>query len=213
MAVRPLRTAPSALVLVLLAVTGCAAGTPVEDGADRPAVAAPSAGPPSPDLEAGARIEGVRTYPYTPPDHQAADIDYAQSPPVGGTHWPPSAEGVTGWLTCGVYESSVPDEFAVHSMEHGAVWLTYAPGADATALEELAQVQPDYVLVSPYPRQEGYAATTYGAQLFVDSPDDPRLEQFVRAYAGGPQGREPGAPCTGGSTPQQAQEALEAVSD
>ena len=132
---------------------------------------------PSPDVAAGAAIAGVQTFPYVAPDHQARDFDYPQSPPVGGDHWPPSAGGVTGWLTCGTFDTQVPDEFAVHSMEHGAVWLTYRPGEDAAGLAALAALQPDYVLVSPYAGQSGaYGASTWGAQLFVDSPEDPRLE-------------------------------------
>lgn len=193
-----------AAATVLLA--GCSAGTSAE-GQQGPAVSRPS-----PDVAAGAAIAGVQTFPYVAPDHQARDVDYPQSPPVGGDHWPPSAGGVTGWLTCGTYDAQVPDEFAVHSMEHGAVWLTYRPGQDAAGLAALAALQPDYVLVSPYAGQSGaYGASTWGAQLFVDSPEDPRLEQFVRAYAGGPQGREQGAPCTGGSTPEQARAALAAA--
>ncbi|MCW2613102.1 MAG: hypothetical protein JWN08_96 [Frankiales bacterium] len=193
-----------------LLLTGCSAGTAIE-GAQGPGLAKSA-----PDPAAGARIEGVQTFPYVTPDHQAKDYAYPQKPPVGGDHWPPSAGGVTGWLACGRYDREVPDEFAVHSMEHGAVWLTYRPGTPAeqvAVLAELAGVQRDYVLVTPYAGQPGaFGATTWGAQLFVESPDDPRLEQFVRAFAGGDQGREPGAPCAGGTSPEDAQAALDAVS-
>jgi hypothetical protein len=40
-------------------------------------------------------------------------------------------------------------------------------------------------------------AVTWGAAIEASSGDDPRLAQFVRAYAGGDQGGEPGAPCRG----------------
>ena len=182
----------------LLLLTGCSAGSD-----------------PAPAPAAGGEIAGVVTYPYVAPDHQARDDDYPQSPPVGGDHWPPQAGGVTGWLDCGVYNRTVPDEFAVHSMEHGAVWLTYRPGAaaaDVAALTELAGINGDYVLVTPYEGQEGaFAASTWGAQLFTETAGDPRLAQFVRQYAGGGQGREQGAPCAGGTSPDDAQAALDAV--
>ena len=195
----------SACVAAVL-LTGCSAGTAVQ-GQTGPSVAKPS-----PDLGAGARIDGVQVFPYALPKHRTADVTYPQAPPVVGDHWPANADGVTGWLTCGTYTDPVTDEFAVHSLEHGAVWLTYQPGQDPAPLAAVAALQPDYVLVSPYPGQRGaYGATTWGAQLFVDRPDDPRLAQFVRAYAGGGQGREQGAPCTGGSTPAQASRALAAA--
>ncbi len=41
-------------------------------------------------------------------------------PPVGGEHNPT-------WQTCGIYDQPINNENAVHSMEHGAVWITYRP--------------------------------------------------------------------------------------
>ena len=101
----------------------------------------------------------------------------------------------------------------MHSLEHGAVWLSYAPvlpEAQVDRLAELASKNREYVLVSPL---EGLAtpvvAATWGAKLEVDSADDPRLEQFVEAYAGGDQGGEPGVPCrTNGLSPRQAEALL-----
>ena len=197
-------------VLSVLLLAGCSSGVAV------PGASGPAVGRASPDPAAGARIQGVQSYPYATPAHRTARESYPQSPPVGGDHWPPSGGGATGWLTCGVYDRSVANEFAVHSLEHGAVWLTYRPGttdAQVATFSGLAALQSDYVLVTPYAGQQGaFGATAWGAQLFVDSPDDARLAEFVRAYAGGDQGREGGAPCTGGSSPEQAQAALDAVS-
>ncbi|MPZ29305.1 MAG: DUF3105 domain-containing protein, partial [Micromonosporaceae bacterium] len=42
-------------------------------------------------------------------------------------------------------------------------------------------------------------ASAWGKQLPLDSADDPRLKEFVRTFAQGPQTPEPGAPCTGGA--------------
>lgn len=142
--------------------------------------------------------------------------DYLTTPPAGGKHWPPTdpvAPGVLGWLRCGVYQQPVPSEFAVHSQEHGAVWLTYRPGApapDVATFERLAQRNPAYVIVSPFPGQPGaWTASTWGAQLTVETPDDARLTAFVEAYAGGGQGGEKGADCAGGTLPDVAEAALQ----
>ena len=127
---------------------------------------------------------------------------YPQSPPVGGPH-------SVRWLKCGSYTQPLPKENAVHSIEHGAIWLTYATdatAADTVALGELAKLSPEYVLVSPYAGQDNpVIATTWGLQLRVDSPADPRLVAFVKQYAGGNQGGEPGVGCArGGLTPEEA---------
>jgi hypothetical protein len=158
-------------------------------------------------------INGLETFTEDPkPRHTTARVTYDHTPPAGGPHWPASAGGVNGWLRCGVYTEPVPNEFAVHSEEHGAVWLTYLPDAasgDVARLAALANGN-DYVLVSPYPGQPGaFMASTWGAQLKVDSADDPRLAEFVKAYAGGGQGGEKGADCAHGTLPAAARAALD----
>ena len=148
-------------------------------------------------------------------EHTTEAQEYPDRPPVGGPHWPPQAGGVLGWLRCGVYTEPVPDEFAVHSLEHGAVWLTHLPGAtdeQVAELGELAAARPDYTLVSPYPGQEApFTATAWGAQLGVDDPSDSRLRAFVDRYAAGAQGGEQGADWANGTTPDDARAAIAAA--
>ena len=194
---------PALALAAVLLVPACSAG------ADRP--------------EAPEGIDGLEVFDVaektTAERHTAGPVaSYARTPPAGGVHWPatsPVAPGVLGWLRCGVYAEQPPSEFAVHSQEHGAVWLTYRPGAsaaDVAAFAEHAEVRPDYVIVSPYAGQPGaWTASTWGAQLTTDRPDDARLERFVETYAGGGQGGEKGADCAGGSTPEQARAALAAA--
>jgi hypothetical protein len=126
--------------------------------------------------------------------HTGEPVSYPQTPPVGGPHNPV-------WQNCGFYSEPVRNENAVHSMEHGAVWITYRPdlpGGQVETLRDLAQGR-NYVLVSPYPGLPSpVVASAWGKQLQLDSADDPRLEQFVSAYSQGPQTPEPGATCSGG---------------
>ena len=148
-------------------------------------------------------ISGVVVYPGLAHKHlYGKHITYPQTPPVGGEHSP-------YYLDCKVYTSAVPNEFAVHSMEHGAVWLTYSPdvpAADVNALVALSKVRSDYVIVSPYPGQPApIIATAWGLQLTATSASDPRVSAFVHQYVGGGQGGEPGVQCAGGVTPAQAQ--------
>ena len=120
-------------------------------------------------------------------------MDYPQSPPVGGPHNPI-------WQNCGFYSKPVRNEYAVHSMEHGAVWITYRPDLPKDQVEKIKSLtQKGYVLASQYPGLPApVVASAWGKQLQLNSTNDPRLEQFVRAYRQGPQTPEPGAPCRGG---------------
>ncbi len=138
----------------------------------------------------------TQTYDVGPANvHTEGNVDYAQSPPVGGEHNPI-------WQNCGFYEEPIRDENAVHSLEHGAVWITYSPDLpqdEVERLRDLAQSQ-TYILVSPYPGLNyPVVASAWGKQLSLESAEDPALERFISAYRQGPQTPEPGAACTGGS--------------
>ncbi len=115
-------------------------------------------------------------------------------PPVGGDH-----DAVP--QNCGVYDAPVGTWHAVHSLEHGAVWITYAPGIAAGEVAKLAAAATnhDHVLVSPFPNLPSpIVLTAWGLQLRVDSASDPRVETFIKKYENGPQTPELGAPCSGG---------------
>jgi uncharacterized protein DUF3105 len=144
--------------------------------------------------QAGPTPAGVQTFTGLSRAHTTAPVTYPQTPPVGGAHAP-------AWQTCGFYSTPVASENAVHSLEHGAVWITYRPDLPAeqvSALRALAQGQA-YVLVSPYPGLPApMVASAWGKQLRVTTASDPALADFVQVYQAGPQTPEPGAPCTGG---------------
>ena len=164
---------------------------------DQGSVAPPASSSPTATTPADVPvIEGLEVLAEDPGhEHQPGPIEYERVPPLGGPHNP-------RWLACDVYDEPVPAEFAVHSIEHGAIWITYAPDLPAeqvALLAELADLDPEYVLVSPQSGLDSrIVAVSWGLGLEASSADDPRLLQLVEAYAGGGQGGEAGAPCRGG---------------
>ncbi len=144
---------------------------------------------------AGTKIAGVLDFGTQDRGHDEGVVFAAGSlPPVGGTHSP-------RWQTCGIYDQPLESKNAVHSMEHGAVWITYRPDlptAEIESLQKLVQGQ-TYLLLSPYPTQiNDVVLTAWGIQLAVDSVADERIPQFVDEYRLGPQTPEFGASCNGG---------------
>ncbi len=129
-------------------------------------------------------------------DHVPGAVQYETLPPPGGDH-----NGVP--QTCDVYTEAIAPEHAVHSLEHGAVWVTYNDSAsedDVSSLEADVRGDP-YRLMSPLPEQESpVVLTAWGRTLEVDSADDERVDQFLRAYTNGPQTPERGAACVGVTT-------------
>jgi len=142
-----------------------------------------------------AKIVGVVTFTRQQRGHDSSlKITAAELPPVGGVHH-------DMYQNCGIYAGPIESEKAVHSMEHGAVWITYQdrlPEADiATLREEVANQQ--YLLLSPYPGQRSPVVLSgWGVQLELDSVQDDRLEKFIARYRLGPATPERGASCTGG---------------
>jgi hypothetical protein len=145
-----------------------------------------------------AAVTGVEKFGNLSRDHVMGTQEYPQVPPVGGPH---SAT----WMNCGVYDQPVPKEMAVHSLEHGAVWITYRPDLPADQVQQLRdQVRgKSYTLLSPWtetpPLPAPVVASAWGLQLKVDSASDPRIADFIRSYANGRQTPEPGAVCSGGA--------------
>jgi len=91
-------------------------------------------------------IPGVETFTVGDAGHQTVPLTYPQVPPVGGPH-------NATWTPCAFYDRAVPNEMAVHSLEHGAVWVTYRPDLpqdQIDALAALARTQKD-LLVSRSP--------------------------------------------------------------
>ena len=145
-------------------------------------------------------LTGVVTYDNLSRQHVTGKLTYPQNPPVGGNH-------NRVWQNCGMYSSPIANENAVHSLEHGAVWVTYQPSLSQQDVEQLRSLLRghNYILLSPYPGLPSpVVISAWGVQLQVKSASDPRLALFLTKYEQGPQTQEQGAACTSGTgTPDQ----------
>ena len=164
-----MRSAPAGLALAGLLLTGC---TSTVGGAASPAVEVTLA-----DTEVAAYPPGQL--------HTDEDVDYPETPPVGGEHDPQWAD-----CTGSVYDVELRPENAVHSLEHGAVWVTYDPAeVDAGGVATLAALVEGTsgMFLSPYPGQGSpVSAQAWNHQLRADDPADPRIEAFATLLVSNP---------------------------
>jgi hypothetical protein len=152
-------------------------------------------GPHLSGLSTATGSEGVAYYDVASRKHVGGSVEYQQYPPVGGDHAPV-------WQNCGFYQGTVPAERAVHSMEHGAVWIAYRSDLAAEQVGELRSLAAgrSHLLVTALPDNPApVVASAWGRQLSLDRVDDPRLEQFIRAFRLGSNAPERGGPCEGGA--------------
>ena len=138
-------------------------------------------------------LDGVTTAKYAAGMHVAGPIQYTETPPMGGAH-------NVAWQNCGVYGAPIHNEHAVHSLEHGAVWITYRPDLPSDQVQLLRNAAADdFMLLSPYPGLSApVVASAWNHQLRLDGAADPRLRAFISEYKNNPQTTpEFGAPCAG----------------
>ena len=153
--------------------------------------------------ERAANIQGVSNFRESDPElmkagqHQAGPIQYKTVPPVAGPH-------NAAWQTCmgSVYDAPIANEHAVHSLEHGAVWVTYKAGLPAdqvTKLTEKVQGKEKMLLSPVQGLDRNVSLQAWGYQLKVDTVDDARIDDFIRALRTNAT-VEPGATCSSGVT-------------
>ena len=191
---RRLATVLTAGFLALTACSGSSGGgsTTAPSVTAAPTSAGAATSTPSPDP---GEPQGTQTFTGLERTHVDTPVNYPQTPPVGGPHNPV-------WQTCAFYDKPIMVERGVHSMEHGAVWITYSADlpADQIAVLKTLQASGREVLVSPFAGlPTPVVASAWGKQLQLQSATDPRLAEFVKYFDDGPQTPEIDTPCAGGS--------------
>ncbi len=129
-------------------------------------------------------------------DHVQGSVDYETTPPSGGNHNAAPQQ-------CAVYTAPIAPEHALHSLEHGAVWITYQPSLAKDQVNELAsRASGDpYLLMSPLAEQDSpIVLSAWGRQLKLESAGDSRVDEFLNAYRNGATTPERGAACVGNNT-------------
>ena len=129
--------------------------------------------------------------------HEPGVLSYPMSPPAGGPHNP-------RWQNCmgDVYPAEIAKEHAVHSLEHGAVWVTYRPDLPPDQVAALASKVDgvEFTMLSPFPGLDApISLQAWGYQLKVDQADDKRIDRFITVLRRNAS-LEPGASCSGGIT-------------
>jgi hypothetical protein len=127
-------------------------------------------------------------------DHVDPPVSFDQSPSIGGDHYP-------FWQNCGFYEVELIEGAATHTMEHGAVWITYNPDKlSESELSTLAGMAMDNgkLLISPYPHDEPLVLSGWGVQQRgIASIGSPEVDAFIEQWIDNPELPEAGVRCTG----------------
>lgn len=168
-------------LVILLALVGTTAFSIINSNNQKSAL----------DLAASKPIAGVKSFTGLSRKHITTNLAPTALPPTGGDHAP-------DWTKCGIYDASVNTSMSIHSLEHGAAWISYQPSLpkdQIKTLESFVTSNP-YRLVAPYDNLASpIVLSAWGKQLSVDNASNSRVEIFLKAFTQGPDTPEPGAPC------------------
>lgn len=104
---------------------------------------------------------------------------YNSNPPTSGPHY----EQPAPW---GVYDKELPDEQLIHNLEHGGIWISYKPGLDEEAINQLKDITDDYsvkLIMTPRPQNDSSVAVAAWQRLLkLDSFDKDQIKSFIKAF-------------------------------
>jgi len=113
-------------------------------------------------------------------DHvdSSVDVNYQTNPPTSGDHL---AEA-ENW---GIYQKEIDDKAAVHSMEHGGIWISYKDISDEEIeiLEGLGKKNSQSTVVSPRSANDSQIViASWGKMMELDQVDEPLIQKYINNY-------------------------------
>jgi hypothetical protein len=182
-----LAVAAVVVVIVLLIGSAGGGGATGPGGEPAPGAEASDARIPTPDpalvddLDAAAKAAGceVKTNKEEGSTHVETKVTYKANPPTSGDHFPVPAED-------GSYTEAPPDERQVHSLEHGRIYMQYAPDAPPEVRDQLQALfdeDPYHMILAPNNTDMPYevAATAWNQVIGCPEMNDGVFDAF-RAF-------------------------------
>ena len=112
-------------------------------------------------------------------ENGASHPAYNSNPPTSGWHYASPAD----W---GIYTQVIPDETAIHNLEHGGVWISYNNEVDDATIKQLDDIAgqyPTHVILTPRPDDDSpIAVAAWGRLLKLDTVDSGQINNFIARY-------------------------------
>ena len=117
--------------------------------------------------------------------------EYNSNPPTSGAHYAQTARS-------GFREEAVADQYILHSLEHGGIWISYRPSVSDEIKEALKQFKGGKVIITPREaNDEDIALAAWGRLDTFNIEGDvlpvERIEDFIKRYTDRGPERIPGS--------------------
>lgn len=106
------------------------------------------------------------------------EVNYNSNPPTSGKH----LSQAENW---GIYDKGVDDRAAVHSLEHGGIWISYQDITDEEKriLEEIGRKNPQSTIVSPRLKNDDkIVISSWGKMMRLKSADKALIQKYIDTY-------------------------------
>lgn len=126
-------------------------------------------------------LEGkVEDFPIEGRDHVPAgtNVDYQTNPPTSGSHLAQAEE----W---GIFTNEIDDMHAVHSMEHGGIWISYKDTSEEeiTVLEDIGKQNSQSTLISPRSGNDNkIVIASWGKMMKLEAADKVLIQKYIDTY-------------------------------
>jgi len=126
-------------------------------------------------------LEGkVEEFPIEGRDHVPAgtDVEYKTNPPTSGSHLAEAEK----W---GIFSNEIDDMAAVHSMEHGGIWISYKDitQEEISSLEEVSKQNSQSTVVSPRSGNDGkIVIASWGKMVKLETAEKALIQKYIDTY-------------------------------
>lgn len=100
---------------------------------------------------------------------------YNSNPPTSGPHAAPAEWGIS--------PEEIPDENAIHNLEHGGIWISYKDldEESLTSLKDITRRNRTSVVLSPREANDNtIAVASWGRLLKLDTVDEELINEFIK---------------------------------
>lgn len=105
-------------------------------------------------------------------------VNYKTNPPTSGGHLATTKK----W---GVYNKKIEDKMALHSLEHGGIWISYKNMDDESIkiLEEIGKSNSQSVIVSPRENNDNnLVVASWGKMMRLETVDKTLIQKYINTY-------------------------------
>jgi hypothetical protein len=122
----------------------------------------------------------VEEFPIEGREHVpiGTSVDYQTNPPTSGNHLAQPKE----W---GIFTNEIDDMQAVHSMEHGGIWISYKDinEEEIAVLEDIGKQNSQSTLVSPRSGNDNkIVVASWGKVMRLEIADKALIQKYIDTY-------------------------------